>query len=115
MQIHIVIGSTGEYSDHQEWPVKAYYSQERAQEHVTNATRKAGELVVMHKNRWDIPKGANEYDPDMQVDYTGVNYYIWELELGDAPIGKLCDGESASHSQQRMVSGSQTNNATKGK
>ena len=31
------------------------------------------------------------------------------------PNGKLCDGESASHSQQRMVSGSQTNNAAKGK
>jgi hypothetical protein len=38
-----------------------------------------------------------------------------EIEAAIAANGKLCDGESASHSQQRMVSGSQTNNAAKGK
>lgn len=124
--VYIVIGATGEYSDHLEWPVKAYTDEDAAQDHVEKASRRANELYAereMHQRRievwinswkethptrrftidWqdDMPPDIkesmdrrgqldsydnnkeNEYDPDMQLGYSGVNYYLWTVELAD--------------------------------
>lgn len=77
------MGSTGEYSDHFEWMVKAFYSKEKAEKLVVNADRRAKEIFVQFKNDyrdWQ-DKVKNEYDPNMQLDYTGTNYHIYEVEL----------------------------------
>lgn len=84
MKIYIVMGTTGEYSDRSEWPVKAFYCEKVAQDLVVAATRKAKELEVIRNSvsRYDAPKrGSNEFDPNMQMDYTGIDYYIMETEL----------------------------------
>lgn len=74
MKVYIVQGSTGEYSDHIEWLVCGYVDEKLAQERVNACSARARELIVKYTNRGDIPDGANEHDPRMQVDYTGVNY-----------------------------------------
>jgi hypothetical protein len=74
--IYVVWGATGEYSDHQEWPVIAYEDEQLAQEHVTKASERYRELLAQIGNNYKIPDGANEWDPNMRVDYTGTRYYI---------------------------------------
>lgn len=82
MIIYIVFGSTGEYSDHIEWILKAFTDKSAAEDLVANATVEAQEAIKKYP-RYSIPKGANKYDPQMKVDYTGVNYYLVECELVD--------------------------------
>jgi hypothetical protein len=79
MTIFVVEGSTGEYSDHREWPVMAYRDEAAAKAHVEAATRRANDLKAQHA--CDIPDGANEHDPGMQTDYTGTRYYYYAVEL----------------------------------
>jgi hypothetical protein len=88
-KIYIVEGSTGEYSDHREWLVAAYYSEQNAQAHVLRATQRANELYVEHKDAYyNIPSGANQHDPQMSSDYTGTRYNYYETELLDEPNEK---------------------------
>ncbi len=81
--VYVVMGSTGEYSDRTEWPVKAYRNEERAKEHVVNAEREAKKLQARYGIIGEIPKDANPYDTDMDMDYTGANYYYLSVELGE--------------------------------
>lgn len=83
-QIHVVMGSTGEYSDHQEWSVAAYFSKSKAEEHVVKASARARELIA-EKGEFGSFKGGNEFDAEMQVDYTGVNYYVMTVPILDIP------------------------------
>jgi hypothetical protein len=83
--IYIVQGSSGEYSDHIEWIVAAFRREADAQELIKKASARARELFI-HRNKWQniypIPtKYTNEFDPDMQMDSTGVNYNCYEAEL----------------------------------
>jgi hypothetical protein len=86
MKIFIVFGSSGEYSDHQEWTVKAFYDEDRAKELVERATIRGKEIEKKFSderkyfNRYE-DKGLNEFDPDFIYDYSGFNYYIEETEL----------------------------------
>lgn len=77
------MGTTGEYSDRIRWPVLAHYSKESAEDHVVKAEEKAREWQVERgKNSCgDPPEGWSEYDPEMQMDYTGTSYYYYEVEL----------------------------------
>lgn len=85
-KIYVVTGTTGEWSDRDEWPVAAYLSEERAREHAEKADHKAKELfVVWGENRWDMPDGANPFDPHMSMDYTGTDYGVMTVPLMDGP------------------------------
>jgi hypothetical protein len=85
-KIYVVQGSTGEYSDHCEWLVAAFYSEQKAADLVVAATRRANELYAQHKdNTWGIPDGANEHDPMMETDYTGTRYCHFGIEIHDKP------------------------------
>ena len=88
--IHVVYGSTGEYSDHREWYVAAYYSESKAQNHVILATSRANELIAKH-GAYEIPDGANEHDACMQADYTGTRYTYATVPLLDEPNGKISE------------------------
>jgi len=82
-KIYIVLGTTGEYADQCEWPVIAYFDETKAKEHVIKAGRRSTELIQEYG--WSkIPRGNNEFDPIMQVDYTGVEYRIVDVDLGDS-------------------------------
>jgi hypothetical protein len=82
MLIYVVEGSTGEYSDHTEWLVKAYKDESKAKAHVVRATEVANKLFQSRESKFS--EGENEtnpYDPDMRMDYTGVHYTYFSVEL----------------------------------
>jgi len=83
--IHVVFGSTGEYSDRSEWPVKAFRTEATAQELVLAATKSANEVFAARKRKYsyNVPKGANPHDPHMEMDYTGTRYYVVTVALED--------------------------------
>jgi len=92
-KVHVVMGSTGEYSDTMIWYVYAF-------------TEKSGALALADKlNKWckdhECHPG-NEYtgpdsyvrklkpppeDPEFQCDYTGVMYEVLSIPLKLAPEG----------------------------
>ena len=92
--VHVVIGATGEYSDHREWPVAAYLDEAAAEAHVLRATQRAAEIAAGcsdHPYCFRRDDGEhrrthheNEHDPDMKTDYTGTHYYIWSVPLVEA-------------------------------
>lgn len=82
-KIWIVEGTTGEYSDRFDWTVCAYTSKEKAEQHARDAMQRAMEISKSRRTRYDTPKGINEFDPNMQMDYTGTEYYTVETELLD--------------------------------
>jgi hypothetical protein len=83
-KIYIVMGTTGEYSDRSEWPVAAYFDVLKAQEHVENATKVAQGIEVTRTSPyWTHPDQSNQYDPNMQMDYTGTQYFLMDVEIKD--------------------------------
>lgn len=88
-KVWIVQGSTGEYSDHDEWVICAYRTQEQANTHAVLAAARAREIQKAADGEmvfsWDLERLGmfNEYDKDMRIDYTGVNYQVIEVELRD--------------------------------
>jgi len=79
--IYIVTGATGEYSGHREWAVMAYFNKEAAHSHATNAARRAEELAAAQSDRYSAKTGPNEFDPNMQMDYTGTEYFVRTVPL----------------------------------
>lgn len=80
MTIWVVMGTTGEYSDRREWPVRAFKRKKEAEELITAATQKAHEIfVVGPRYRWKTDD--NPFDPHMEMDYTGTSYFYYEVEL----------------------------------
>ena len=82
VEIYVVEGSTGEYSDHTEWLIAAYLNEEDAKKHVLCATEKAEQLGATENTDvfWDRD-GQNEWDPNMQCDYKGVFYNYYKLPI----------------------------------
>lgn len=79
--IWIVYGSSGEYSDHREWSVCAYPTEELANQHASLAQARAADLFRRDRGRLQIPEGANEYD-SLMTSYDGdVEYSVFKLEL----------------------------------
>ena len=83
-KIFLVIGATGEYSDHTQWNVAAYPNLEEAELHV----ERANEFLQTHRLitkggivDWDARDCAppNPFDPKMVVDCTGAKYAVQEV------------------------------------
>lgn len=78
-QIYLVVGGTGEYSDHTEWTVCAFINKARAEAHQEKCAFEAQKIFA----EFGYP-GANEHlrnnkqacDPEMHFDYTGTNYFV---------------------------------------
>jgi hypothetical protein len=89
--IYVIEGTTGEYSDHSEWFVCAYHSRERAEEHARKAMLRAKEIrgPVGSLFHYHVPRGVNEFDPEMQMDYTGTDYNVCEVEVRDEPPARV--------------------------
>lgn len=91
--IWIVQGSTGEYSDHTEWVVRAFVSKVKAERLVVEAQARANEIGIAKSDYsgswWTLegnkdPRTVNEFDLNMQLDYTGTHYTCFEVELDEA-------------------------------
>lgn len=81
MKIWIVEGTTGEYSDRDDWAVVAYKSKKKAEDHVRNAMLRAKEIEESRESRYHAAEGVNQFDPKMRMDYTGTEYYTVECDL----------------------------------
>lgn len=87
MKLYMVMGHTGDYADATEWPVVAYAHAASAHAHLRRATA----WTATHRCDWHnlsterrllfYPDAGeqqlkNPWDPEMQVDYTGVRYSV---------------------------------------
>ena len=90
MKIYVVFGHCGEYSDHTRWPVRAYRTEERAQEECIDLIKKAKELTAPKTvtyggdeftQYYDRGSEKSDWDPDFRTDYTGTEYDYEEVEL----------------------------------
>ncbi len=80
--VYVVVGSTGQYSDHREWYVMAFLSRAKAERFTEAVSAEYRKIKQRYsENLWNIPEKANPLDPDMQIDYTGTNYYVVEMPL----------------------------------
>jgi len=88
MKVYIVFGTTGEYSDRQEWPVCGYKERVRADKHADEAMIWAhllkekvdDEGKTVFENRDNL---VSPYDEDIRMDYTGTDYYVLEVDIVD--------------------------------
>jgi len=83
MNIHIVMGKTGEYDDRRQWSVIAYFDEAKTKEYVSKANRRAKEIFDKQGNIFAIPSGQNEFDPNMKMSYTGTNYFYYTVPIAD--------------------------------
>ena len=81
MKIHVVMGTTGEYSDRIEWPVAAYADETMAIAHVVVASAEARKLYEARHGADTALRTAA--DPNRSIDYTGTPYDIVEVDLRD--------------------------------
>lgn len=81
MKIYVVYGQCGEYSDHRDWLVCAYADRDKAEKHAFEAEKRSKEMLTEYEHWMDIPDGANKYDTQMDMDYTGASYLAIEVEV----------------------------------
>lgn len=78
---YVVMGSTGEYSDHTEWAVAVYLEKEEAERHAELANK---DVAGAESWTWSQRRGytgKNPYDVDCDIDYTGTRYAVVEVPL----------------------------------
>lgn len=101
MHIYVVMGQTGEYSDHNEWIVGWVPTEADAKDAVMFLTERYKEILVKHslkENRYGLDgrdyeaqrKAEEEmrttWDPAFSLDYTGAQYWYAEVPAID-PAG----------------------------
>lgn len=86
---HLVLGSTGEYSDHTKWVVAAYETAEGAEQHAKLANAfvrqeprrgEDGDFIGDYDHRLELEE-SNPYDPDCRINYTGTEYVVVKIPL----------------------------------
>lgn len=83
MNIYIVLGSTGEYSDRSEWIVGAFETMEAAETKVADLEMAYRGLLqgrdpfdVHYEARKAVTEAMEELDPQFSLDYTGTTWRI---------------------------------------
>jgi hypothetical protein len=85
--VYILTGSTGEYGDHFEWSVRVYLYQADAQaecdalnalcaEHKLSTSSTKGTTLRTRFAKYIKPR-----DPNGRIDYAGVSYRVYAVEL----------------------------------
>ena len=83
--VYLVMGTTGEYSGRDEWPVAAYLEEEIAQWHVRLVSTWARQWETKYQSEYEVedpPDGWCPLDPKMCMKYTGTSYYYLKAPLG---------------------------------
>lgn len=86
MEIFIVTGQTGEYSDRVEWLVKAFRDRAKAMNFIAKAEDwlRANKLSFQNiDGRRLVDHPMPDFDPDFRCDYTGTRYCIDWVDLED--------------------------------
>lgn len=86
----VVVGSTGEYSDRQEWFVAAYDSEAKAQQHVlaldawlrANRLHQDDDVDYLSADSRGV---VCPLDQSFSCDYTGTRYHVDPVEVRDQP------------------------------
>lgn len=80
-KIYVVMGTTGEYSDRSEWPVIAYFDEEKAKQHVTLARQEAKRILHLakHNNKLTI-EFERIYDDTGFIDGS-IDYFYYDIKL----------------------------------
>ena len=86
--IYLVTGVTGEYSDFTKWNVKAFGSMDQAINFmedintvIQDTLKGEGQKNLDYTARSALEKALKDLDPNVSIDYTGVDYEIEEIEL----------------------------------
>lgn len=89
--VFIAMGTTGEYSDRQEWPVVAYLDETSAKAKVMLLDEWLRERDFHMDDNPNVPFEArynkqqkNPLDPQFKLAYTGTRYYYLQVPL-EAP------------------------------
>lgn len=88
MTIYVIIGSTGEYSDRDEWLVRGFSTEEKASQFTQRANDMSKEIereMVRQGTYWyDKDKiGERPLDPNFRIDYTGTEYHCEKVEVDE--------------------------------
>ena len=76
--IYLVVGQTGEYSDYQEWNVRAFHDKVSAQALCGNLNEWCREKNLHEANK-DWSRITCPLDPHFQCDYSGTKYIVAEV------------------------------------
>ena len=78
------MGTTGEYSDRDEWPVAAFLDKAQAEERVRLASERAREI---EQNRGRGSETHSEWDRNFRIDYNnGTHYFILNVPYVGLPL-----------------------------
>lgn len=91
--VYVIEGASGEYSDRQNWPVVAFLDKAKADERLEALEKWARDNRLHATNYGDLAeyddrdslRKTNPYDPSMQCDYTGTDYYVLSVRLEATP------------------------------
>lgn len=87
MILYLVTGSTSAQEDYSEWTVCASTDIDKTKEYIESANKRAKEIFDdIEKQGWyncdrERMIKQNEFDPKMQMDYTGTKYFLSKTEL----------------------------------
>jgi hypothetical protein len=81
IQVYIVMGTTGQYSDRTQWTVGAYQDKTRADMHADLAMTEACRIAKERPSRYHSTDQVNIYDSKMSMSYTGADYYVLSVDL----------------------------------
>lgn len=92
MKIFVVMGTSGDHSEREEWAVCAYSSERLAQAHVEAASAREREIDVQYHDRWwkadehgkdtdNIKRGRNELDPRAPTNREPARYFLHAIDL----------------------------------
>jgi hypothetical protein len=103
-EVFVVMGETGEYSDREDWAVRAFGSQAEAEALVRALDEWLNEHHVSRNYGGqidsDLRYGAGRLlcplDPLFQLDYTGTRYYIITVPFGQPQAVNAVAGDSES-------------------
>jgi hypothetical protein len=97
--IYLVMGSTGEYADHQTWLVMALPTEAEAdgfaaqandwcrQNHVLAPQDGCGHVSHYSTTRAKL-RGKHPLDPNFDLDYTGTRYYVERVRSRGLPTSE---------------------------
>ena len=113
MRVYIVFGTTGEYSDRTEWPVRAFLSENEAAQLVAALDERvriermdgSGFGPGYYERLDEVTERMKDVDPNFQTDYTGTRYYVVDVPLvgADETVATVVEQERTRH--RRMIGG----------
>ena len=83
--LYVVMGETGEYSDHSFWFVAGSYDQAKATEWAAKLNAESGRLQLADESTMSVHERhmalveLRKLDPHATCDYTGVEYTLLDL------------------------------------